>query len=248
MRGVYPGMFEQSILVRQQTSKPWSVLLSLAAELAGIGLLIVLPLVWTQNLPGLALTKIGVWLPPAHSEPQPQTAPRGPRPFVRPFPAGPYYLPHAFPPHPALITDAAPPEVSGLVGISSAAVPGILLSQLSPAAPRPPAPPPAKRSTPARSVPPPIVRVSHLDPAKLLYKVIPRYPDIAKRTRTQGTVRLLGVIATDGSIQSLQIVSGHPFLAAAAVEAVRQWRYQPTVLNGQPVEVEAPIEVTFTLQ
>jgi len=248
MSGVYPGMFEQSILVRQQTSKPWSVELSLAAELAGIGLLIVLPLVWTQNLPGLTLTKIGVWLAPTHTEAPPQPAQHGPRAPVKPSPLGTVYVPHALPPHPVSIIDTAPPEVRGPVGDSTTSVPDMLLSQLSTSGPRPPEPPLVKRYAEVTPTPPPVIRVSHLDPAKLLYKVIPQYPDIAKRTRTQGTVRLVGVIATDGTIQSLQVVSGHPFLVAAAVEAVRQWRYQPTVLNGQPVEVMAPIDVTFTLQ
>jgi len=246
MSGVYPGMFEQSILVRQQTSKPWSVALSLAAELAGIGLLIVLPLVWTQSLPGLTLTKIGVWLAPPHNEPPPQPAPRGPRPPVKPFPGGPVYIPHAFPPRPVQIVDTAPPDVGNLRGVDSVPITGVPLDNLAPPAPKPPEPASVKKPAPVG--PPPVVRVSHLDPAKLLVKVIPQYPEIAKRTRTQGTVRLLGVIATDGTIQSLQVLSGHPFLVNAAVEAVRQWRYQPTVLNGQPVEVEAPIEVTFTLQ
>jgi protein TonB len=247
MYGVYPGMFEQSILVRQQTSKPWSVALSLAAELAGIGLLIVLPLVWTQNLPGLTPTKIGVWLAPTHNETPPQPVQHPLRAPVRPSPFGMVYIPHPLPVHPVEFRDP-PPDVGGPVGDSGTSIPGMLLSQFSPSAPRPPEPPPVIRPVKVTPFTPGVIRVSHLDPAKLLYKVIPEYPEIAKRTRTQGMVRLIGVVATDGSIRSLQVVSGHPFLVTAAVEAVRQWRYQPTVLNGQPVEVEAPIEVTFTLQ
>ena len=247
MCGVYPGMFEQSILVRQQTSKPWSVALSLTAELAGIGLLIVLPLVWTQSLPGLTLTRIGVWLPPAHNDVKPQPAPHAPRAPVKPFPGGPVFVPHVLPARPLIITDNfPPPDLGSFRVVDSVPVTGVPLAPLASLAPRPP----EQRHVvkPVQAAPPAMIRVSHLDQAKLLYKVIPRYPDIAKRTRTQGTVRLLGVIATDGSIRSLQVVAGHPFLVAAAVEAVRQWRYQPTILNGQPVEVEAPIEVTFTLQ
>jgi len=240
-------MFEQSILVRQQTSKPWSVALSLAAELAGIGLLIVLPLVWTQNLPGLT-TKIGVWLAPTHQDPPSQPAHPGPRRFVRPSPFGLSYVPHDLPAKPVPITDTLPPDIGGPVGASATPIPGMLLSQFSDSGLRPPAPPLVKRTVHATPAPPIIVRISHLDPAKLLVKVIPRYPEMAKRIRIQGTVHLEGVIATDGTIQSLQVISGHPFLVQAAVEAVRQWRYQPTVLNGQAVEVMAPIDVTFTLQ
>ncbi|HTA67537.1 MAG TPA: energy transducer TonB [Bryobacteraceae bacterium] len=83
--------------------------------------------------------------------------------------------------------------------------------------------------------------------AKLLRKIIPEYPSLAKAARVSGVVRLLGVIAKDGTIRNLQLISGHPLLARAALEAVKQWVYQPTLLNGQPVEVIAPIDVNFTL-
>ena len=83
--------------------------------------------------------------------------------------------------------------------------------------------------------------------AKLVKKVIPDYPALAKMARVSGVVHLLGVIAKDGTIQNLQLISGPPLLARAAMEAVRQWVYEPTLLNGQPVEVIAPIDVNFTL-
>jgi protein TonB len=83
--------------------------------------------------------------------------------------------------------------------------------------------------------------------AKLLRKVTPRYPPIAIAARISGIVRLIGTIGKDGTIQNLQLVSGHPMLARAALEAVQQWIYKPTLLNGNPVEVIAPIEVRFTL-
>jgi protein TonB len=83
--------------------------------------------------------------------------------------------------------------------------------------------------------------------AKLVKKVIPIYPPLAKSARVSGVVHLLGVIAKDGTIQNLQLINGHPLLAHAAMEAVSQWVYQPTLLNGQPVEVIAPIDVNFTL-
>jgi len=83
--------------------------------------------------------------------------------------------------------------------------------------------------------------------AKLLRKVTPQYTPIAKIGRISGIVRLIGTIDKDGTIRNLQVVSGHPMLAQAALEAVRQWVYKPTLLNGNPVEVIAPIEVNFTL-
>ncbi len=83
--------------------------------------------------------------------------------------------------------------------------------------------------------------------AKLIKKVIPIYPPLARQARVSGTVQLLGVIAKDGTIQQLQVTSGHPLLVKAALDAVRQWIYRPTLLNGVAVEVIAPIDVIFTL-
>jgi protein TonB len=83
--------------------------------------------------------------------------------------------------------------------------------------------------------------------AKLIRKVKPEYPALAKAARISGVVHLIGVIGKDGTIQNLQLISGHALLARAAIEAVRQWVYRPTLLSGQPVEVIAPIDVNFTL-
>lgn len=83
--------------------------------------------------------------------------------------------------------------------------------------------------------------------AKLIKKVLPVYPALAKTARVSGTVRLGGIIARDGTIQQLQVIAGNPLLIAAAVDAVRQWIYRPTTLNGETVEVVAPIDVIFTL-
>jgi protein TonB len=73
------------------------------------------------------------------------------------------------------------------------------------------------------------------------------YPPLARQARIQGTVRLQAIIAKDGTIQSLEVVSGHPLLVQSALDAVRQWRYQPTLLNGEPVEVSTTVDVIFTL-
>lgn len=83
--------------------------------------------------------------------------------------------------------------------------------------------------------------------AKLIDKVAPEYPQEARASRIEGTVRLHAVIEKDGTVQSLELVSGHPLLVKASIDAVRQWRYQPTLLNGNPVEVDTTIDVIFTL-
>jgi periplasmic protein TonB len=84
--------------------------------------------------------------------------------------------------------------------------------------------------------------------ALLVHRVQPEYPAIAQAMRLSGTVELQARIGTDGTVQELEVVSGNPILARAAVEAVQQWRYQPTRLSGQPVEVETRITVTFSMQ
>jgi protein TonB len=79
----------------------------------------------------------------------------------------------------------------------------------------------------------------------LIYRVEPTYPPLAQQARIQGVVVLTAIISKDGNIQNLQVVGGHPMLAPAAIEAVKHWRYKPFLLNGQPVEVETTVTVTF---
>jgi periplasmic protein TonB len=81
----------------------------------------------------------------------------------------------------------------------------------------------------------------------LVHRVEPTYPTLAKAARVQGDVILSAIINTNGEIENLQLVSGHPMLVPAALAAVKQWRYKPYLLNGQPVEVETTITVIFAL-
>lgn len=83
--------------------------------------------------------------------------------------------------------------------------------------------------------------------AKLVRQPRPVYPPQAKADRIQGVVRFMAVIAKDGTIKSLEVTTGHPMLVPAALESVRQWVYQPTLFNGDPVEVQTVIDVNFTL-
>ena len=81
----------------------------------------------------------------------------------------------------------------------------------------------------------------------LITKITPKYPAAAKADRIQGTVRMTVVIGKDGHVLDVQLVSGHPELAPAAEEAVWQWVYRPTLLNGEPIEVMTQVDVNFTL-
>ena len=90
------------------------------------------------------------------------------------------------------------------------------------------------------------VRVSQgVTKGLLIYRVEPAYPPLAKQARIQGVVVMTALIDKGGNVQNLQVVSGHPLLAPAAIEAVKQWRYKPFLLNGQPVEVETTVTVNF---
>ena len=92
------------------------------------------------------------------------------------------------------------------------------------------------------------VRVSQgVTQGLLIRKVQPNYPPLARQARIQGAVQLQAEISKEGTIENLRLISGHPMLAPAAIEAVKQWRYKPYILNGEPVEVETQITVNFTL-
>jgi protein TonB len=81
----------------------------------------------------------------------------------------------------------------------------------------------------------------------LIRRVQPDYPIIAKQARIQGPVVLAAVISTDGAIERMHVLSGHAMLIPAAINAVKQWRYRPYVLNGDPIEVDTQITVIFSL-
>jgi len=106
---------------------------------------------------------------------------------------------------------------------------------------RGPAPPPPTDNRPR------IVHFTILDPAMLIRRIEPLYPAIARQTRREGRVELHAIIGTDGTVQSLQVLSGDVMFVQSAKEAVLRWRYKPTILNGQPVEVDTTISVIYTL-
>jgi protein TonB len=117
-------------------------------------------------------------------------------------------------------------------------------SDRSPRRAPPPPPPPVKVEKP---VTPQRIRVGgNVQQAKLIRQPKPIYPPLAKQARISGVV-LNAIIGKDGTIQNLTVASGHPLLVPAAMEAVKQWVYQPTLLNGEPVEVVTQIDVNFTL-
>jgi len=132
----------------------------------------------------------------------------------------------------------APPALDfhQLNSLGSAAFPGILNS---PGIAVNVAPPPVVAMKPPR--------VSRMMEGNLVSRVQPVYPPLARQARIQGAVVLRALISREGLIENLQILSGHPMLAQAAIEAVKQWRYRPYMLNGEPIEVETQVTVNFSL-
>jgi protein TonB len=145
----------------------------------------------------------------------------------------------------------ARPAIKG--GLSTGDLSGLIISTLNEssrvALPRPPEPKIAQPLKPPEAAPIPRVNLGGVvKMARLVRRVEPAYPPQARQTGISGTVELTGVIAVDGHIRELQVVNGHPLLARAALEAVRQWVYEPTLLNGKTVEVIVPITVNFVLK
>lgn len=242
-------MFDDMLVsspVKKSRQNPWAYLVSLIVQSFMIGVIVLIPLLYTEALPQQAMLE---WLA-APPPPPPPPPPPAQQPVRRIKPvslmeAGKLRAPRAIPKEIAIIRDE-PQDTEGMVGVvggvpggvpggQMAGVIGGVLGGIPSAAPPPPEAP--KR-----------IRVSTgVQEAKLIRKVQPNYPPIAKQARISGTVELEAIIARDGTIQNLRVISGHPLLAQSAVEAVQQWRYEPTLLNNEPVEVVTMINVVFRL-
>jgi TonB family protein len=110
----------------------------------------------------------------------------------------------------------------------------------------------ASQSKPGKdSMPPPVQAPARIIASrtfmapKLIHRVQPEYPSEAKKKGISGTVRLHAIVAKDGKLKGLKLISGDPILAKAAMKAVKRWRYKPTLLNGQPVEMITEVDVNF---
>jgi protein TonB len=250
-------MFEQTFVDGEgKTNKSWTVILSTLGQVTLVGVLLLIPLIYTEALPKTSLTSFLTAPPPPPPPPPPpaQAPPKVVKVVVRQFDGSKLVAPKVIPKQIAMIQeDEPPPSAAGVVGGVPGGVPGGsaggilggIVGGIPSAAPPPPPPPkkePEKPKNPER------IRVGgNVQAANLIRKVTPVYPPLAKQARVQGTVRFSAIIGKDGAIQNLQLVSGHPLLVPAATEAVKQWVYKPTLLNGEPVEVITQIDVNFTL-
>lgn len=252
-------MFEQTFVEgANATRKASSVFMSFLVQCGLIVIAVLIPLIYTETLPKTQLTGFLV-APPPPPPPPPPPAAATPVKVVkvapRQFDAGRLMAPKQIPKDIAMIKeeDMPPAAAAGVVGGVPGGVPGGtaggviggIIGSVPTAAPPPP--PPVKQEAPKPATPKQIRVGGNVQAAKLLNQPKPAYPPLARQARIQGVVRFNAVIGRDGAIQNLTLVSGHPLLVPAATEAVRQWRYQPTLLNGEPVEVVTQIDVNFTL-
>lgn len=249
-------MFEQSMVETRGASKPWA-LVAMTGQFAVMGLALMIPIIYPEalNAPRMFMGIVYQMPQPTPPEIQVRAATGTPRSGGPALPAERYKIFHAPSSIPANVpTIIDPPGAllatssTGGVGMDvGAGVPFGTGTEIPVAGP----PAQAARVQSALKEPPAAVTQVRLggkvQEAKMLHRVIPIYPPLAKAARIQGLVRLEGIIARDGTIQQLRVMSGHPLLVQAALDAVRRWRYNPTQLNGVPVEVIAPIDVNFIL-
>ena len=227
------------------------MLVSLSGQCLVFGVALLMPLIYTQGLPPVQWERISlpqVPAPPAPERPIERGIARTNQTTQKVFTA-----PLSVPRQIAVILDqpAVPMPFNG----GETGVAGSIGSETGPAkipidlllGPLATPPAPSDKPKPVERAAEPMHVSGGVQSAKILRRVVPIYPDLAKRARISGTVHLVGVIGKDGMIQGLRVVSGHPLLVSAAIQAVRQWLYKPTLLSGEPVEVIAPIEVNFNL-
>ena len=244
-------MFDDMIesgATKKKATEPWAVALSLIFQCFLVGIAVLIPLIYTQALPKSTWNMMITAPPPPPPPPPPQAAIKVVHTnAVRLLHNGQLTAPTVIPKQVAMIhQEEMPPEVG--VGVeggvpggsaegSEGGVLGGVLGGLPSAAPAPPKP-----ATPTR------IRLGgNVQSAKLISQQQPAYPPLARQARIQGNVVLHAIISKDGRIESLTVMSGHPLLIQAALDAVRNWRYQPTLLNGDPVEVDTTITVIFTM-
>jgi periplasmic protein TonB len=227
---------------RERRLRRLALVLSILIQTAVLVLLILLPLFGKTEHVALAIpTPVPPYSPDIGSSPDPGV-PHPHRPLRSPCHfCIPPNIPYIIVTHDPGRSDEGPDDAPQGLGLGIPGAPGGLIP--IPDA-RSPVPPPPVEQHVAR---PTVVRRTHLDPAMLLYRVDPIYPALPKQIHKEGRVELHARIATDGSIQFLEVVGGDPMFFQSALDAVRQWRYRPTILNGQPVEIDTHITVIYTM-
>lgn len=229
------------------THKTWTVAVSAIVQVGIIVVFILIPLLVTEALPKeMVATWITAPAPPPPPPPPPPKVQVVRQKIVPLIQQGKLTAPTVIPKKVNIIKEEQPPPDVGAVGVvggvpggmPGGSAGGVLGGIIGGTGGGPPPPPKA----------PERIRVGgNVQQANLIHQVMPVYPEIAKTAHIQGTVILHAIISKDGSVQELQYISGPPLLMRSAMDAVRQWRYRPTLLNGEAVQVDTTISVVFTL-
>ncbi len=234
-------MFQESFTIKTKAS-PWAMGLSMTLQALVVAVLFLIPLLDYYQIPLTELTTYLVAPPPPPPPPPPPAAKIAPKQFDM------LTQPKSIPDDVAVVEEVSIVGViGGVPGGYSGGVGGVLggIIANTPTVRAPPPPPPVKKAPPPT---PKRIRVGGaVQKARMLKQIRPQYPPLARQARIQGTVKLTAIIAKDGTVQELKVVSGHPLLIPSALQAVKQWRYRPTLLNGTAVEVVTQIDVNFTL-
>src|ERR1700736_5564857 len=240
-------MFEDMVVSSPhplKTNKPWTVVVSMIAQTIFLGILILIPLIYTEALPKAMMSTRLVAPPPPPPPPPPpvQTQVVHVKPQVHLMDAGKLVQPKVIPKDIKIIKEDAP-DMSGMQGgvvggVAGGQMGGVIGGVIGGVGAAPPPPKPAQQR---------IRQGGQVQAAKLTNKVQPMCPPVARQRRISGTVRLHAIIAKNGTVEQLEVISGHPLLVQAALDAVRQWKYQATTLNGENVEVDTTIDVIFSL-
>ena len=240
-------MFEDSLIEsgnRLKTKRGRTTTTAFIIEAIVVGVLVLIPLLFTEALPKAQLMMALVAPPPPPPPPPPPAEVHVVKKVETDIVNGQLRTPTKIPKKIEIVKEeeAPPPQVSGVVGGIPGGVPGGTMGGVMGSIIGASNAPIPKMQTPQR------VRVSQGVVSGLKIRdVKPTYPAIAKTARVQGNVVLQASISKEGAIEHLQVVSGPPLLIQAAVDAVKQWRYRPYILNGEPVEVETTVTVQFTL-
>jgi periplasmic protein TonB len=248
-------MFNDAFLDdRAESRRPWTIAVSFLAQSLAVALAILASLFTATDLPArqwVAHLLAPPPVPPAAlpAEPAPVTALREP---LQRFEESGLVTPAAIPDEVAVIVDRpetsfSGPRVSGVAPVPGT-VPGGTNNVLAHLIAIQEAPPPAPAPQPEpRQRHEPVLVSSDLQAARLIRRVEPVYPALARQARVSGVVRLEAIIGEDGAIRQLRVLSGHPLLIPSARDAVKQWRYRPTLLGGVAVPVLTRIDVHFKL-
>ena len=243
-------MFEEMVISSpnpKKTNKAWTVIVSSVFQITFLAILILIPLIYTEALPKTMMaTMLSAPPPPPPPPPPPAVAQVvHVKPQAHLMDAGKLMAPKVIPKEVKIIKEDAEPDVAtGMTGgvpggVAGGSMGGVLGGVIGGMGAAPPPPKPHQTG--------PLRVGGNVQAARILNRVQPVYPPLARQTRISGTVRLHAIIGKDGAITSLEVMSGHPLLQQAALDAVRQWRYQPTLLNGEPVDVDTTIDVIFSL-